>query len=65
MTPDPEHELQELRRANCHLAADRERLLARIETLKTDYRVLSDQHARALDELAALRLAAQLEAQKE
>lgn len=56
MTADPDHELQELRRANCDLALERERLLSRIETLKTDYRILSQKYEQAQTELAALAL---------
>ena len=70
MTPDPEREMQELIKANCDLCIERERLLARIETLKADARrgadALAEWQARAVSEAEQRRLlAAQLEARKE
>ena len=79
MTPDPEREMQELIKANCDLCIERERLLARIETLKADARrgadALAEWQARAVSEaeqrrilvheIAAMRWLAQLEARKE
>lgn len=74
MTPDPEHELQDLRRANCALALERERLLAAMRRVVAtmppglhpdhDWRLVCNidtNFALALRELAAQFQAAQKE----